>query len=124
MEDLDMGFLIGFLLRLITSHYIHSDGEQQSRERLMREGSKQDVRDRLARKLTEEEESSKQEIRDKVARKLAAMRESSRQDRRDELAGNFASRGEGRFISDILSGGNTSPFALYLRPFALEERIR
>lgn len=39
---------------------------------------------------------------------------------RDRLAREIAEEPESRFILDILSGGDISPFALYLRPFALE----
>jgi len=81
-----IGLLIGILLKPIIRCFTDSHREQSDRVRLVRESTKQDIRDRLARKL--------------------------------------ASRGEGRFISDILSGRNTSPYALYLRPFALEKKIR
>lgn len=43
------------------------------------------------------------------------------QSERDRLAQQIA---DGRLIPDILSGSNPLPFALYLRPFALEEWLR
>lgn len=46
------------------------------------------------------------------------------QESRDRLAQQVAEEAERRLISEILFGGKTSPFVLYLRPFALEKAFR
>jgi hypothetical protein len=46
------------------------------------------------------------------------------QEERDRLAREIAEETERRLISDILSGSDVPPFALYLRPFALDMNIR
>ncbi len=43
---------------------------------------------------------------------------------RDRVAQEIAAEPERRFISNVISGNNISPFALYLRPFALETIFR